>query len=66
MMKDTDGLLAIAGKIADLKKTAMELRELGENFPSLYRNTRRILASVRMLEINVSDFTGEAGPKASS
>jgi hypothetical protein len=65
-MKDTDELVAIAEKIAALKKTALELGDLGEDFPALYRNTRRILAGVKMLEINVSDFMREAGPKASS
>ena len=36
-----------------LKKT---LNSLGENFPALARNSTRILASIKMLEINVSDL----------
>ena len=48
---------AIAAKIESLKKTATELRDLGENFPALYRNARRILAAVKMLEINISDVS---------
>ena len=43
-------------KIQLLKKAAEELNQLGENFPALARNTVRILASVKMLEINVSDL----------
>jgi hypothetical protein len=43
-------------KIQLLKKTAEELNRLGENFPAVARNTIRILASVKMLEINVSDL----------
>ncbi len=39
-----------------LKKTAEELNRMGEDFPALARNTARILASVKMLEINVSDL----------
>ena len=43
-------------KIQLMKKTALELNQAGENFPAIARNTVRILASVKMLEINVSDL----------
>ena len=43
-------------KIQLLKKTAQELNRMGEDFPALARNTARILASVKMLEINVTDL----------
>ena len=46
----------INAKIQLLKKAAEELNQIGENFPALARNTVRILASVKMLEINVSDL----------
>ena len=46
----------INDKIQLMKKTAQELNEIGDNFPAIARNTVRILASVKMLEINVSDF----------
>ena len=46
----------INDKIQLLKKTAQELNCIGKEFPALTRNTVRILASVRMLEINVSDI----------
>ena len=46
----------IDAKIQLLKKTAEELNRIGEDFPALARNTVRILASVKMLEINVSDL----------
>lgn len=42
-------------KIQLMKKTAEELNRIGADFPALARNTVRILASVKMLEINVSD-----------
>ena len=45
-------------KIQSMKKTAEELRKMGEDFPALYRNVSRVLASVKMLELNVSDLTG--------
>jgi len=48
-------LKTINDKIQLLKKTAEELNQIGEDFPALARNTVRILASVKMLELNVSD-----------
>lgn len=49
-------LKKIDDKIQLLKKTTQELSRMGEDFPAIARNTVRILASVRMLEINVSDL----------
>ncbi|MEJ2283064.1 MAG: hypothetical protein P8X85_05680 [Desulfobacterales bacterium] len=51
-------LNAIDAKIQLMKKTAEELNRIGEDFPALARNTARILASVKMLEINISDIVG--------
>ena len=48
-------LKKIHNKIQLMKKTAEELKRMGENFPAIRRNSIRILASVKMLEINVSD-----------
>jgi len=49
-------LKEIDRKIRSMKGTAEELRKMGEEFPALYRNASRILASIKMLEINVSDL----------
>jgi hypothetical protein len=46
----------INAKIQLMKQAAEELNQLGEKFPALARNTVRILASLKMLEINVSDL----------
>lgn len=43
-------------KIQNLKKTALELKATADAFPALYRNCSRILASIKMLEMNVSDL----------
>ena len=56
MMSDKDDLKKIADKIASLKKTAEELRDLGEDIPALHRNARRILAGIKMLEMNITDI----------
>ena len=49
-------LKEIDEKIRLIKKTADELRQMADKFPALDRNTSRILASIKMLEINVSDL----------
>ena len=55
MAKQID-LNQINSKIQLMKKTAEELNRIGEDFPAIARNTVRILASVKMLEINISDL----------
>ena len=42
-------------KIQLMRKTAEELKQMGDHFPAINRNVVRILASIKMLEINVSD-----------
>ena len=46
----------IDSKIQLLKKTTEELNQHCQDFPAIARNTARILASVKMLELNVSDL----------
>jgi hypothetical protein len=42
-------------RIQAIKKAAQELKALSGRIPAVNRNTVRILASVKMLEINISD-----------
>ena len=42
-------------QIQILRKAAEILARHGEIFPAVDKNARRILASIKMLEINVSD-----------
>ncbi len=51
-------LKELDSKIQSMKKTAEELKAMGEDFPALYRNISRILASIKMLELNISDAAG--------
>ena len=46
----------IDSKIQLIKETARELKALGTEIPAIDRNIVRILASVKMLEINFSDL----------
>ncbi len=50
----------IDDKIQLIKKTTCELQSIGINFPAISRNTTRILASVKMLELNISDLVEPA------
>jgi hypothetical protein len=42
-------------RIQAIKKAAQELKALSGRIPAVDRNAVRILASVKMLEINISD-----------
>lgn len=43
-------------RIKKIKKAAQELKELSGGIQAVDRNASRILASVKMLEINISDI----------
>ena len=45
-------------KIQLLKRISEDILEGADNFPSLSRNCCRILASVKMMELNMSDIQG--------
>ena len=55
-MSAQDDIKKIDDKIQVLKRTAEELNRMGDDFPALARNSTRILASIKMLELNVSDL----------
>ncbi len=43
-------------RVKTIRKAAEELKGLSKHMPAVERNAARILASVKMLEINVSDL----------
>ena len=55
---NANDLKEIDRKIQSMKKTAEELKQMGGEFPALYRNISRVLASIKMLELNISDVAG--------
>jgi len=55
VMVDKDLVAKMDEKIQAIKKAALELKELSGGIQAVDRNADRILASVKMLEINVSD-----------
>jgi prefoldin subunit 5 len=48
----------MAKKIQALKQTATELKRISGGIQAVDRNVDRILASIKMLEINISDLSG--------
>ena len=46
----------MAARIKVIKKEAEKLKAISEGIPAVDRNVERILASVKMLEINVTDL----------
>lgn len=48
----------MAEKIQILKQTATELKRISGGIQAVDRNVDRILASIKMLEINISDVIG--------
>ena len=55
-MEEKIDIRTLNEKIQSMKKTAVEVSTLADRFPALKRNTARILASLKMLELNVSDI----------
>jgi len=52
--------------IRSARKAVEELKRLGEDFPSVARNAERMLASLKMLAINVCDLMDPGGIDAST
>jgi hypothetical protein len=45
----------MADKIKALRENAEALKEVGSGIPAVVKNCDRILADVRMLEVNIND-----------
>ena len=54
-MADKNALKKMDEKIQAIKEAAQELKEMSGGIQAVDRNVNRILASVKLLEINVSD-----------
>ena len=55
VMVDKDLLTKMDAKIHAIKQAALQLKEISSGIQAVDRNADRILSSVKMLEINVSD-----------
>ena len=54
-MKNNFDLDRMADNIDLLRKTTEALRKMGKDLPAVEKNTNRILASIKMLELNIID-----------
>ena len=43
-------------RIQTMKKAALELQSMANEFPAVSRNISRLLSSLKMLELNISDI----------
>ena len=55
-MTAKDNLKEMADKIEVIRQTAAELKHISGGIQAVDRNADRILASIKMLEINISDI----------
>jgi hypothetical protein len=55
-MNNKKTLKEIEVRIQIGKRAAQELKEMADDFPALSRNTVRLLACLKMLELNISDI----------
>lgn len=60
-MPSNSDLELLNQRVAALKSEAQALERLGREFPAVARNSARILASTKMLEMNVSDALDDRG-----
>ncbi|RLB99386.1 MAG: hypothetical protein DRH34_12775 [Deltaproteobacteria bacterium] len=55
-MKNCLGVNGVNDKILKVKQLLVELESDAKQFPALDRNSKRALASIKMLELNISDI----------
>ena len=61
IMSEQYDIKTMAEKITALRQNAEELKKLSHGMPSVDRNAERILAHVKMLEININDVVDILG-----
>jgi hypothetical protein len=60
-MAEQYDIKAMVTNIKALRRNAEALKEIGGNIPAVTKNADRILANVKMLEIDISDAAWLAG-----
>lgn len=55
-MKTLPDLIKLNDHILKIKDLIIELESMAPTFPALSRNSKRALASIKMLELNISDI----------
>jgi uncharacterized protein YoxC len=52
---DNGALQDMRAKVESLDRLAQEVYQASEEFPSVNRNTKRIMASIQMLKLNLEE-----------
>lgn len=55
-MENQLDLIAVNNKIQQITALLNELQQEAENFPAISKNSKRALASLKMIELNISDL----------
>ena len=55
-MKNNPDILVINDKIQQIQLLFSELQQEADNFPAILKNSKRALASLKMMELNISDL----------
>jgi len=55
MPNHADPLIDLKRQITELRSAAEQLAETGRDIPAVVRNVSRVLASIKMLELNIVD-----------
>ena len=55
MPNHADPLMELKSQITDLRSAAERLAETGRDIPAVVRNVSRVLASIKMIELNIVD-----------
>ena len=60
-MTEEFDIKAMSDIVRSLRKDTEKLKEIGAGMPVVQKNADRILADIRMLEININDVVEMAG-----
>jgi hypothetical protein len=52
-----ESLIQMASRVKEMGRLAQDLYDLSESFPAVNRNTKRILASIELLRINLEQVS---------
>ncbi|MCD4743658.1 MAG: hypothetical protein K8R67_14440 [Desulfobacteraceae bacterium] len=55
-MENQLDLIAVNNKIQQITALLNKLQQEAENFPAISKNSKRALASLKMMELNISDL----------
>lgn len=62
-MKKQFDLTRMADTIALLRQKTEELQQMAKDLPAVEKNTTRMLASIKMLELNICDAVPVSSPQ---